>query len=100
MKKKGESEQMPLQGTEEEEMLMRLSDRVEKAIATIQQLRKENATIRQRAEKLEAELRDQESSADRLRTAEEENARFHSERSEVRSRLERMLSDLEGLDET
>ena len=39
--KKTKEEQMPLAGTEEGEILARLHDRVEKAISTIQELRRE-----------------------------------------------------------
>ena len=99
MKKKGENDQMALRGTEEEEMLARLSDRVEKAIATIQQLRKENEQLKERAGKAEDELKGREAAGERLTAVEEENDRFKSERSEIRSRIEQMLSELEGLDE-
>ena len=41
MKKKSPTEQLTLAGTEEGEILARLQERVEKAIATIQELRRD-----------------------------------------------------------
>ncbi|HEX2123647.1 MAG TPA: hypothetical protein VHL59_18605, partial [Thermoanaerobaculia bacterium] len=62
MKKNRDSnEQMALAGTEEDEILGRLSERVEKAVATIQELRRERDQLRARVEELESLARDQES---------------------------------------
>jgi FtsZ-binding cell division protein ZapB len=75
MKKKS-PDQMTLSGTEEE-ILTRLHQRVEKAIAMIQDLRRER-------EALKAKLEDCE--------------RFQKERGEIRSRIQSILSNLESLD--
>ena len=44
--KKTREEQLPLAGTEEGEILSKLADRVERAIATIQALRKERDSLK------------------------------------------------------
>ncbi len=69
---------MPLSGTEEGQILARLSERVEKAIQTIQELRKQR-------DELKAQL--------------EESGKFRAERIEIRNRIETILSNLESLDE-
>ena len=81
--RKKTTEQMLLSGTEEE-ILGRLKDRVEKAIATIQELRRER-------DALKAKLEEQMNSGDRLATLERE-------RGEIRNRIETILSNLELLD--
>jgi FtsZ-binding cell division protein ZapB len=78
VKKKTSEEQMPLAGTEEGQILARLNDRVEKAIQTIQALRKER---------------------DELKARSEESERFSAERVEIRNRIEKILANLEALDE-
>jgi FtsZ-binding cell division protein ZapB len=69
---------------DETEILSRLSERVEKAVATIQELRRERDHLRARVEELEA--------------AGEEHERFVKERSEIRNRIETILGSLEALD--
>lgn len=78
MKKKTSEEQMPLAGTEEGQILARLNDRVEKAIQMIQELRKERDALKARLE---------------------ESEKFRAERVEIRNRIERILSNLEALDD-
>ena len=73
---------------EELDVLARLSDRVESAIGTIGQLRRERDELRQKL----AEL--QKSAAD-PKELEEEIERLRSERDEVRERIEKLLSRLE-----
>ena len=93
MKKKTTEEQMALAGTEEGQILARLSERVEKAIQTIQELRKERDQLKSRLEKIEAQLRNHDSSL------QEEHERFKRERGVIRDRIESILSNLESLDE-
>ena len=81
--RKKTTEQMLLSGTEEE-ILGRLKDRVEKAIAMIQELRRER-------DALKAKLEEQMNSGDRLATLERE-------RGEIRNRIETILSGLESLE--
>ncbi len=85
MKKKS-SQQMTLSGSEEE-ILKRLQDRVEKAIAIIQDLRRERDALKAKlaAAKDSSELK-------------EDFERLQKERSEIRSRIEMILSNLEALD--
>ncbi|MFL6248070.1 MAG: cell division protein ZapB [Thermoanaerobaculia bacterium] len=84
MKKTRDNDQMTLAGTEEAEILARLSERVEKAVGTIQELRKERDQLRARVEELEGR--------------EEEQDRLTKERGEIRNRIESILSSLEALE--
>jgi FtsZ-binding cell division protein ZapB len=96
--KRTKEDQLALSGTEEGEILARLSERVERAIATIGDLRRERDTLQKRVADLEAQLADQTSAAERLTSLEEEHGRFQRERSEIRDRIESILSNLETLD--
>jgi FtsZ-binding cell division protein ZapB len=66
------------------EILSRLGERVEKAVATIQELRRERDQLRARVEELQS--------------ANEEYERFAKERGEIRGRIESILESLEALD--
>ena len=99
MKKTKESEQLAIQGSEETEILNRLADRVERAVQTIAELRKEREQLRSRLNDVEGELKGLEESSTRLVEAEEEVTRFREEREVIRERIERMLENLESLDE-
>lgn len=85
MKKKTTEEQMSLAGTEEGEILSRLSERVERAVQTIQELRRER-------DALKARLEDQGAEAGELE-------RFRRERGEIRDRIETILGNLETLED-
>jgi FtsZ-binding cell division protein ZapB len=98
MKKTKEANQMTLAGTDEAEILARLGERVEKAIATIQELRRERDALRARLDKAEQRLREQAEGASRLILVESECERFKAERTEVRNRIETILGSLEQLD--
>jgi FtsZ-binding cell division protein ZapB len=77
VKKKATTEdQMTLAGTAEGEILARLSERVEKAVQTIQELRRER---------------------DALKAQLEEHERFRRERDEIRNRIETILASLEDI---
>jgi len=91
MKKTKDNEQMALAGTEEAEILARLSERVEKAVAAIQELRKEREQLRKRVEELESQVSAQDE-------VEEQQERLQKERAEIRDRIENILSTLEGLE--
>ena len=99
MKKKNDTEQLTLAGTEEGEILGRLNDRVERAIAMIQELRKERDGLRSSLERAEKTIREQETASGKLVDLESEYDRFRGERSEIRQRIESILSTLEGLDD-
>jgi len=77
---------------DEGEILSRLGERVEKAVGTIQELRKERDQLRARVEELEARVKDQDS-------LDEEHERFKKERGEIRDRIEAILGSLEALEE-
>lgn len=81
MKKTKETDNDP---TAETEILSRLGERVEKAIHTIQELRRERDELRKRVEELESQA--------------EEHDRFAKERGEIRDRIESILSSLEALE--
>jgi FtsZ-binding cell division protein ZapB len=99
VKKTRENDQLTLAGTEEEEILGRLNDRVEKAIATIQELRKERDTLRRQLDDATARLQETGDAAERASTLEEDNERFKRERGEIRDRIESILTNLEALEE-
>jgi FtsZ-binding cell division protein ZapB len=99
VKKTRENDQLTLAGTEEEEILGRLNDRVEKAIATIQELRKERDTLRRQLDEATARLQEQGDASERASTLEEDNERFKRERGEIRDRIESILGSLEALEE-
>jgi FtsZ-binding cell division protein ZapB len=90
--KKTREEQMSLAGTEEGEILARLNERVERAVTTIQELRRERDALQKRLDEAESQLRER-------GAAEEEHERFQRERVEIRNRIETILSNLEALDE-
>ncbi|HEX6100875.1 MAG TPA: cell division protein ZapB [Thermoanaerobaculia bacterium] len=79
MKKTRDNEPM-----EEAEILARLSERVEKAVATIQELRRERDQLAARVAELEG--------------GEEEQERLRQERGEIRERIENILASLEALE--
>jgi uncharacterized protein YhaN len=81
--KKKTLEQMTLSGSEEE-ILARLKERVDKAVAIIQDLRRER-------DALKAELAKRPDSNERLEQLERE-------RTEIRNRIESVLSNLESLE--
>ena len=83
MKKKTLEQQMVLSASEEE-ILARLKERVEKAVAIIQDLRR----VR---DALKAELAKRPDSNERLEQLEKE-------RDEIRNRIESILSNLESLE--
>jgi FtsZ-binding cell division protein ZapB len=98
MKKNEQNDQLTLAGTEEAEILGRLSERVEKAVVTIQELRRERDQLRGRVTELESQLTDQDAANSRLETLEEEQDRLQQERGEIRNRIESILSNLEALE--
>ena len=97
--KKTKDDQMSLAATEEAEILSRLNERVERAVALIQELRRERDSLKSRLEAAEAKVRDHEGATERVTTLEEENERFQQERGEIRNRIESILSNLEALEE-
>jgi FtsZ-binding cell division protein ZapB len=101
VKKTRENEQqMALAGTEEGEILARLGERVEKAVAMIAELRRERDQLKAKLEETEAKAREGGEAATRLSSLEEEHDRFRRERGEIRNRIESILGNLEALDTT
>ena len=66
----------------DDEILQRLSEKVERAIATIQELRRERDTLKKRLDEID-----------------DDSARFRRERGEIRDRIESILANLESLEE-
>ena len=97
--KKNKDNELPLAGNDEAEILSRLGERVEKAVTTIQELRRERDQLNQRIAELESRVRDQDDASSRLESLEEEQERFRKERSEIRDRIENILSSLEALED-
>jgi hypothetical protein len=85
VKKKTEAGQLTLSGTEEGEILARLSERVERAVAMIGELRRERDALKKRIEDAES------GNSERL-------SQLEGERTEIRTRIETILSALEGLE--
>ena len=85
MKKKTTEAQMPLGGSEEGEILTRLSERVDRAVKLIQDLRRER-------DELKSRLAEFEGNGSRI-------SELESERAEIRSRIESVLASLESLEE-
>ena len=98
MKKNQTDEQTTLTDNDEAEILERLSARVEKAVSTIQELRRERDELRTRVDELESRVRDSDETSNRLSTLEEEHDRFRKERGEIRNRIETILGSLEALE--
>ena len=67
----------------DDEILQRLSEKVERAIATIQELRRERDALKKRLDEID-----------------DDSARFRRERGEIRDRIESILSNLEALEES
>jgi FtsZ-binding cell division protein ZapB len=84
LKKKTTEEQMPLAGTEEGQILAKLSERVDRAVQMIQELRRERDQLKEQLEKVEE-------ASSRIISLE-------GERSEIRNRIEAILESLESLD--
>jgi FtsZ-binding cell division protein ZapB len=98
MKKNQTDEQTTLTDNDEGEILERLSARVEKAVSTIQELRRERDELRTRVDELESRVRDSDETSNRLSSLEEEHDRFRKERGEIRNRIETILGSLEALE--
>jgi FtsZ-binding cell division protein ZapB len=81
MKKNRDDDNEPMA---EAEILARLSERVEKAVGTIQELRREREQLLARIAELEG--------------GEEEQERLRRERGEIRERIENILASLEALE--
>ncbi len=97
-KKSRETDQMTIEGTEETEMLARLSERVDRAVTLIQQLRKENEEMRLRADEQKAEIASLTSARDSAKSAAEEAAkRLDSMENEGSSRLDDLEAELDKL---
>jgi FtsZ-binding cell division protein ZapB len=91
MKKNPNAETTPLADSDEGEILQRLSERVEKAVATIQELRRERDQLRTRVTELETRVADSDQTSERL-------TELQRERGEIRNRIESILGSLEGLE--
>lgn len=100
MKKNRETEQLVLKGTDEGEILARLSERVEKAIVIIQELRQERDVLRKKLEEAERKLAERDNEAGDLADLRSQHDRMKSERGEIRNRIESILGNLESLDDS
>ena len=91
MKKNPNPDTTALAETDEAEILQRLSERVEKAVTTIQELRRDRDQLRTRVSELEERLRDSDETSERVTSLERE-------RGEIRNRIESILGSLEELE--
>lgn len=87
-----------LEGSAEAEMLERLAERVEKAVATITDLRRERDDLRSRVSDLEQEMDERRKESERLGDVESEMNRYRTERDEIRHRIESVLDRLDTLE--
>ncbi len=78
MKKKTTEEQIPLGGGDEGEILARLSERVDRTVKMIQDLRQERDALKERLDHV---------------------SELEGERVEIRNRIEGILASLEALDD-
>lgn len=85
--------------TEEGDLLGRLTDRVDKAVATIQKLKKERDALQKRLAEVENQLQEAGVNGEELADTREELERYRSERDEVRTRISGLLESLASLDE-
>jgi chromosome segregation ATPase len=92
LKKNRDNDAAETNGNEESEILARLSERVERAVSMIQELRRERDQLRGRVEELEERLKDADDTAGRVDSLEKE-------RGEIRNRIESILANLERLEE-
>ena len=65
----------------DDEILQRLSEKVERAIATIQELRRERDELKKRLDEID-----------------DDSARYRKERGQIRDRIESILTNLESLE--
>lgn len=89
---------MALEGTEDGEILARLAERVDRAVALIQELRRERDDLRKRLTTAEERLREREEELEGSTGIRDEYERYRSERSEIRTRIESILGNLESLE--
>lgn len=85
--------------TEEGDLLGRLTDRVDKAVATIQKLKKERDALQKRLAEVENQFQEAGVDGEELADMREELERYRSERDEVRTRISGLLESLASLDE-
>ncbi|MGH9459390.1 MAG: cell division protein ZapB [Thermoanaerobaculia bacterium] len=98
-KAKSVEDQLSFAGTEEGELLERLTERVERAVDTIQKLRKERDGLRARLQEIEGQIEAAGASADEVASLREEVERYRGERGEIRTRIGRVLDSLASLEE-
>lgn len=80
------------------EALARLSDQVDKAIATIGELRKERTGLEERITELQSRVDDLESEAGRTKELEAQQSALEDEKAQIRGRIESILEKFESLD--
>jgi FtsZ-binding cell division protein ZapB len=95
---KKKPEQMVFNPGEENDVLARLGERIEKAIASIQQLRRERDELRHKLARAEEDLRNGNTGGN-VAELQEALERMQSERDEVRGRLSKLLANLDRLEE-
>lgn len=92
-------EQMVFNPGEENDVLARLGDRIETAIATIQQLQRERDELRKKLASAQDQMRSADGAGSDATELREELERLRSERDEVRGRLSKLLANLDRLEE-
>jgi len=88
-----------LPSSEEAEILEKLAERVETAIKTIRDLRKERDELDRRLKEAEGRLATVEHESEQMSDLLEEKESWLSDRREIRDRIENILGRLEQLDD-
>ncbi|HVR44536.1 MAG TPA: cell division protein ZapB [Thermoanaerobaculia bacterium] len=83
----------------EEDLLEKLSGRVERAVESIQKLRTERDALRARLDEVGSQLAASGAGAGELAAVREELDRYRGEREQIRTRITTILASLEALDE-
>ncbi len=92
-------DQMTLAETEEGALLEKLTEKVERAVDSIQKLRRERDELRERLEAVETQMKTQGADAEELSAIRDEVEKYRGERDEIRNRIGVLLESLGALDE-
>ena len=90
---------MTLAETEEGALLEKLTERVERAVESIQKLRRERDDLRAKLADVEGQLQTRGADAEELTAVRDEVEKYRGERDEIRNRINVLLESLSALDE-
>lgn len=99
MAKKKKDDQMELIGPDGDQLIEELAKKIDSAVSTIRDLRKERDALRDELEAANERLGELEQSGERLDELEREAGRFEEQKGEIRNRIEALLEKFERLEE-